>query len=238
MLTLSELITKAQGINLPPGDIPGKCMFCGKECDGFEPVISDSFTNANICSGGSVICPACHYVNKAEIPGAKQSAGKLYRANMWYATESGVGVIRFPKRELKEGETGPRDLSDVFRLPERTPRSILVDPPEPSFAIYLTESYKKSGWQAMLRCNGGVSHSRDRFFVGFDYSNVLVDHGIFMSRLDFIDDLRSKGVTKPELKSGNLKMWSIEKLDCDMNIINRIKAFSGDPLWYLAVHVS
>lgn len=248
-MNLSELIAKAQGVALPPGTVPGQCMFCGKDAMGFQPEISDSFTNANICSGGGIICPECNYVNRAEIPGAKQSAGKLYRSNMWYATENGVGVIRFPKKELKEGESGPRDISEIFRLPERTPRSILVEPPEPPFVIFLTRSWKKPGWQTMLRANGGVATSRDLFPVGFDYEVIYADRSKLLSDLSYIDMLRADPakpgkilLTKGELESGKIGAGSVARMiDAKMDvvaIVGDLRKRANDPGWGLAVYVA
>jgi len=245
-MNLSELIANAQDVSLPLGNIQGTCMFCGKEAMGFQPEISDSFTNANICSGGSVICPECNYMNRAEIPGAKQSAGKLHRANMWYVTEKGIGVIRFPK---KGGQAGPRDLSDIFRLPERTPRSILTDPPEPPFAIYLTRSWKKPGWQTMLRANGGVATSRDLFPVGFDYEVIYVDRARLHLDLAYIDMLRTDPskpgkvlLTKRELSSGKIGAGSVARMiDAGLDvrsIVGDLRKKANDPGWGLAVYVA
>jgi hypothetical protein len=246
-MNLSELISK--GKTLPIGTIAGKCMFCGKEAMGGQPEISDSFTNANICSGGGIICPECNYVNRAEIPGAKQSAGKLYRSNMWYATEGGIGVIRFPKKELKEGQEPARDLSAIFRLPERTPRSILTEPPDPPFAIFLTRSWKKPGWQTMIRANGGISTSRDLFLVGFDYEIAYVDRQKLLSDLSYIDMLRIDPLkpgkillTKGELESGKIGAGGVAKMiDAGMEvaaIVGDLRKRANDPGWGLAVYVA
>jgi hypothetical protein len=248
-MNISKLIAKAQGVLLPPGTLAGKCMFCGEDAMGLMPEISDSFTNANICSGGTIICPDCNYINRAEIPGAKQSAGKLYRSNMWYATEGGIGVIRFPKKELKEGQEPARDLSAIFRLPERTPRSILVDPPEPPFAIFLTRSWKKPGWQTMLRANGGVATSRDLFLVGFDYEVIYVDRAKLHLDLSYIDMLRADPakpgkilLTKGELESGKIGAGAVARMiDARMDvaaIVGDLRKRSNNPGWALAVYVS
>lgn len=249
-MNLTELIVKAQDISLEPGQIAGKCMFCGKENMGHEPEISGDFTNANICSGGNNVCPACHYVNHAATPGVEKGGkGKLFRTNMWYATEKGIGVIRFPKKELKEGDAGPRDISEIFRLPERTPRSILTDPPASPFAIFLTRSWKKPGWQTMLRANGGVSTSRDLFPVGFDYEVIYVDRAKLLSDLSYIDMLRSDPakpgkilLTKGELESGKIGAGSVARMiDAGMDvrsIVSDLRKRANDPGWGLAVYVS
>lgn len=248
-MNLSELIVTGQGIALLPGAVEGRCIFCGKQCTGHKPTFGDSFTNANIGSGGGVLCPECWYLNTATIPGAKQSAGKLYRSNMWYATERGVGVIRFPKKELKANESGPRNMSALFRLPERTPRSILTDPPEPPFAIYLTRTWKKPGWQAMLRANGGVATSRDVFPVGLDYDVIYVDHVRLILDLAYIDMLRTDPLkpgkvlaTKGELEAGKLGASTVARmivagLDV-VAIVGDLRKRANDPGWELAVYVA
>jgi hypothetical protein len=249
-MNLSELISKAQGETFPVGTIAGKCMFCGKDGAGHAPDISGDFTNANICSGGDVICPACQFVNQASTPGVEKGGkGKLFRTNAWYVTQGGIGVIRFPKKELKEGQAAARDLSSVFRLPERTPRSILVDPPEPPFAIYLTKTWKKSGWQTMLRANGGVNTSRDLFLVGFDYEVVYVDRQKLLSDLSYIDMLRTDPLkpgkillTKGELESGKLGAGGVSRMiDAGMDvaaIVGDLRKRANDLGWGLAVYVA
>lgn len=240
---LSRLIAK----NPSRGDLSGRCIFCGESTDhGFPAEFSDSFTNANIGSGGDVLCEYCHHINTAEIPGAKQSAGKLYRANMWYATEEGVGVIRFPK---KEGAEPARDLSAIFTLPEKTPRGALVHPPGLPFAIYLTRTWKKAGWQMMLRANGGIATSREYFPVGLDYEVIYVDRHRLISDLDIIDRLRKDPakpgkvlLTKGELESGKIGAWSVARMiDAGMDvaaIAADLRHRANDPGWSLAVYIS
>jgi len=184
----------------------------------------------------------------AEIPGAKQSAGKLYRSNAWYACEAGVGVIRFPKKEKKEGEEQhvARDLRSVFSLPERAPRSILLEPPEPPFVISLTRSYKKSTWQALMRLNGGVATSRERFPVGCDYEPVYIDHDRLQRDLAKIDSLRTVGgkilLSKAELESGKIGASGMAKLvdgGFDVTgIVGYLRARANDPVWGIMVFVA
>lgn len=244
---LSELVAKARNIVPSMGDLTGECAFCGIETiHGHKPAFGDSFCNAPLLRGGTVICPACWHMNTAEIPGAKQSAGKLYRANMWYARESGMGLIRFPK---KDGAPAARDLSMIFDLPERTPRQILADPPEPPFAIFLTRSWKKPGWQTMLRANGGVATSRDLFVVGFDYEIVYVDRARLHLDLKYIDMLRSDPakpgkilLTKGELESGKIGAGGVARMiDAGMDvssIVSDLRKRANDPGWGLAVYIA
>lgn len=238
MNSLTELICAARGIDPPEGDLVGQCIFCGRFTEAGHPAaMSPEFTNAPQLSGGDVICPYCQHMQTAEIPGAKQSAGKLYRANMWVASLEGMAVVRFPRKE-KEGDEGPRDLSSVFVLGERTPRSVLLDPPEPPFAIYLTRTWKKPGWQSMVRANGGVSMSRDVYLCGFDYDPVMVDRKLLAEYLAEIDALREKKVSKTELSSGQLGIRSLERIHFDGNVVRRLRDVASDPLWSLAVYVA
>jgi hypothetical protein len=182
-------------------------------------------------------------MNTAEIPGAKQSAGKLYRANMWYASEKdGFGLIRFPK---KDGAEPARDMG----LPERTPRDVLTNPPEPPFAISLTRTWKKPTWQALIRVNGGVASSRDLFQVGVDYEVVYVDRAKLHLDLKYIDMLRSDPrkpgkvlLSKIELESGKVGASGIAKLmDVGMDaaaIVSDLRTRANNPGWGLAVFVA
>lgn len=251
-MNLSELVVKARGIDPPQGDLPGKCVFCGSSTEqGHKPAFGDSFCNAPLLSGGNVICPACQHMNTAEIPGAKQSAGKLYRSNAWYASEAGIGVIRFPKKEKKEGEEQhvARDLSSVFSLPERTPRSILLEPPEPPFVVSLTRSYKKPTWQALMRLNGGVATSRGHFPVGCDYECVYIYAEKLREDLAIIDRLRTDPsrpgkilLSKAELESGKVGASGVAKLmEAGFDVAATLADLArraNDPGWGLAVFVA
>lgn len=238
MKLLSELICTARNIDPPKGDLAGKCIFCGRYTEeGYPAKMSPEFTNAPQLSGGDIICPFCYHMQTAEIPGAKQSAGKLYRANMWVASLEGMAAIRFPRKE-KEGKAGPRDLSAVFTLGEMTPRAALTNPPEPPFSIYLTRTWKKSGWQSMIRANGGISTSRDSFICGFDYDPVYVNRHQLCIFLEDIDALRAQKLSKTEIASGKIGIRSLERIGYDQNIVQLLKLRATDPLWSLAVYVA
>jgi CRISPR type IV-associated protein Csf1 len=205
MFSLSDLICSARAIDPPKGNLPGICVFCGHSTEhGHKPSFSDSFCNAPLLSGGSVVCPACKHM----------SGGKTYRNSMWMVSEH---EFRFFKREHA--------------------RQILLTPPEPPFAIYLTRTYKKTGWQAMMRL-GCVNESRERFLVGFDYDTILVDVERLKDHLTLVDELRAKDIHKPELESGHLSPRALQKLDLDITLMNRLKELAGDPLWTLAVYVA
>lgn len=243
-MNLSELVVRARDIEPPQGNQKGKCIFCSIETGhGHKPTFGDSFCNAPLLSGGTVICPACQHMNTAEIPGAKQSAGKMYRSNMWFASEKdGFGLIRFPK---KEGAEPARDMG----VPERTPCDILTNSPEPPFVISLTRTWKKPTWQALIRANGGVASSRDLFPVGLDYEVIYVDRAKLHLDLKYIDMLRNDPrkpgkvlLSKTELETGKIGAGGIAKLmDVGMDvtsIVSDLKRRANDPGWGLAVFVA
>lgn len=243
---LSELVAKAAKADLNYGTETGKCAFCGVMTnEGHKAVFSDSFMNAPSLSGGEVVCPYCNHMMTADIPGAKQSAGKRYRANMWYACEDGIGVIRFPRKEDSKAPA-QRDVSAIFPLPEQTPRAVLVEPPKPPFAVYLTRTWKQTGWQSLIRLNGGVAFARDVFPVGFDYEPLYVNRPKLLQHLEKIDTLRGDpkkpNVSKTELQNGHIGAYSMKKLtECGFNPIkieSELCKVSNDPLWSLAVYVA
>lgn len=240
---LSELVAKARNIVPSMGDLTGECAFCGIETThGHKPAFGDSFCNAPLLTGGAVVCPSCQHMRIAEIPGT-DIRGKLYRSNMWYASENdGFGLIRFPK---KDGAEPARDMG----FPERTPRQILADPPEPPFGISQTRTWKKPTWQALIRANGGVATSRDLFPVGFDYEVIYVDRQKLLRDLSYIDMLRSDPLkpgkillTKGELESGKIGAGGIARMiDAGMDvqsIVGDLRKMANDPGWGLAVYVS
>jgi len=183
-----------------------------------------------------MVCRYCQHMISAEIPGAKQSQGKFYRANMWAASEDGFWIIRFPK---KEGADPARDLG----IPVRTPRDILLDPPTPPFAIYLTRTWKKTGWQAMMRLNQCVAESQETFPVGFDYDPVYVHAATLVEDLSWIDAVRADTkISKTELETGRIGTRSMGKIiDAGIDgpsILHWLQKRAMDPAWVFAVFVA
>lgn len=243
-MNLSELVVEARGISTVAGNHEGKCIFCSSNTEaGHKIKFGDSFCNAPLLSCGNVVCPACQHMQTAGIPGAKQSSGKFYRANMWYASErAGFGLIRFPR---KEGAEMARDLG----YPERTPRDILTNPPDPPFVISLTRTWKKPTWQALIRANGGVASSRDLFPIGLDYEVIYVDRAKFLEDLKLIDRLRNDPrkpgkvlLSKTELEMGRIGAGGIAKLmdtGADVTVIvSDLRRRANNPGWGLAVFVA
>lgn len=87
----------------------------------------------------------------------------------------------------------------------------ILDPPEPPFAFYVTRTGKKHGWIPMIL--KGVNYSKQHFFVGFDESLVLIEHGFFVELVSKLEELREKGVTKAELLTASPRMKTLQKTE-------------------------
>jgi hypothetical protein len=138
-----------------------------------------------------------------------------------------------------------RDLG----YPERTPRDILTNPPDPPFVISLTRTWKKPTWQALIRANGGVASSRDLFPIGLDYEVIYVDRAKFLEDLKLIDRLRNDPrkpgkvlLSKTELEMGRIGAGGIAKLmdtGADVTVIvSDLRRRANNPGWGLAVFVA
>ena len=134
-----------------------------------------------------------------------------YRKNMWYASEH-------------EYKTFKRDAA----------KSILLDPPDPPFVIYLTKTWKKQGWLTLMN---KVNYDKDSFFVGFDYDVIFVYHDKLIKYIDLISMLLEKGVSKTELKTGQLKPRSLKKIDMDLELMKEVQILSGQALWALCLYI-
>lgn len=133
-----------------------------------------------------------------------------YRCSMWWANE---------------GEFHP------FKFGEA--RQSLQTPPEPPFAMYFTQTWKKQGWINLVN---RINHSRDRFIVGFDYDIIEVESCKRDEYFAFIDDLFRHGLKKTEILTGNIRSRSCEKIDRET--YERLQALRGDPLWTLCAWVT
>jgi len=128
-----------------------------------------------------------------------------YRRKSWIATLKG---IRFLSRK------------DV--LP------VLLDPPEPPFAVYVTKSGKKQGFLHILN---KVALSRDTFFIAFEDRAVFVDRPTLKEMYDLafhcVNDLKFK---KSYLVDPPVKCWKYRE-ECEM-----IMRYRKNPLWEVVVY--
>ena len=126
----------------------------------------------------------------------------------------------------------PSEFTEVKR---DAAKELLLNPPEPPFVIYLTQTWKKQGWLNLIN---RVQMSQTNYTIGLDYDLVEVNTQKLDGYCTLITDLLEKKITKTELGTGKFKAKSYEKLGYDMKLIEQIKTLAGNPLWNLAIFVS
>lgn len=114
-------------------------------------------------------------------------------------------------------------------------KELLLNPPDPPFVIYLTQTWKKQGWLNLIN---RVQESKTDYTIGLDYDLIEVNTEKLKEYCDIITDILEKKITKTELSTGNFKAKSYEKLGYDIELIEKIKTLAGNPLWDLAIFVS
>lgn len=134
---------------------------------------------------------------------------QLYRKQSWVVSETEF-------RTLKRDNIKP----------------LLLNPPEPPFTIYLTQTWKKQGWLNLINRSNG---SRSYYVVGMDYDMIWVDASVLERYLRDIDRWLELGLIKSELSTGNIrnKMYGTVPIEDIIEIKNRV----GNPLWNLAVYI-
>jgi len=137
---------------------------------------------------------------------------QMYRKKAWVVTQSTFC-------EVKRG--GAKEL--------------LLNPPEPPFVIYLTQTWKKQGWLNLIN---RVQESKTNYTIGLDYDLIEVNPVKLDEYCNIISEILEKKVTKTELQTGQFKAKSYEKLGYDIELIEKIKILVGNPLWNLAIFVS
>jgi CRISPR type IV-associated protein Csf1 len=135
-----------------------------------------------------------------------------YRKRAWVVTESTFAEV---KRE--------------------NAKELLLNPPDPPFVIYLTQSWKKQGFVNLIN---RVQESKSNYTIGLDYDLIEVNTEKLEEYCTLISEILEKKVTKTELSTGQFKAKSYEKLGYDMELIEKIKTLVGNPLWNLAIFVS
>lgn len=157
-LTVSQLIARHAPTDARQplsGDVPGICYICMLATEhGQRRAPSDAFTAWASCAVGDVLCPDC----------AATLSWRDVRMFSWLATPDGV---RFEGR----GDRGW--LWDV-----------LTDPPEPPYAVYVTQGGQKQGWIAGAR---QVATSRIATPISTDWTDrpVLLRRGDVMVDIAF-----------------------------------------------------
>jgi len=184
---------------------------CGEyTAQGHASVFSKDFTAYAYIYGGNVVCEYC----------AGMLKHKPFRTRSWVATTAGVEFI----------ESGDGRL----RL-----REVLLDPPEPPFAIYITRNHQRQGWLTLMRY---VSLSRERFYVGNDWLDApaYIVRAEFAGLLAEAEPLLQRKVPRSVLLGESSPSPALVKkalLEGWMREFRSAMERAGDPAWEVAVYV-
>src|SRR5579875_526103 len=166
------LLTDLLPLEPIPGRTRGRCFVCGRETErGHAESPSDTFLAWSEIGEGTVHCEWCWAVMK----------DRRYRAQSWVATQGRV--------EFHAGAAGRPAM-----------RRIIMDPPDPPYAVYLTRRGQKQSWLGIVH---HVSLTRQRMWVGTDWAGpVLLSSEWVGKQMPLVDSLRARKVSKAQLLSG------------------------------------
>lgn len=110
--------------------------------------------------------------------------------------------------------------------------SVLLEPPEPPFAIVIQVSHKKHTW-LQAKVNG----SRERFWVSLEESPVLLDRRQFIQAYSTVENLYQMGFSKEEIRSGRYAYNRIERVGLTQwsDMEKSVKPLRGSMLLELAI---
>ncbi|OYT64157.1 hypothetical protein B6U67_00715 [Methanosarcinales archaeon ex4484_138] len=132
-----------------------------------------------------------------------------YRKSMWVVSDKEYKKIK--REEVKD---------------------LLLNPPEPPFAIYLTRTYKKQGW---IRMMNKINYDQSEFFVGMDYDLIFVKSIQLNVYIPLVELLIERKIPKKEVQSGRLSPKSIEKIEMNIDVMKKVEKYANDPLWEVCV---
>lgn len=197
----------AAHVGAHPGPDTGRCYVCGRETiTGHRRPPSDLFTAWSSCQAGDVLCASCRACISL----------RPVRMFSWLVT------------------------ADAFRPQTKDDKGwlwdVLVQPPEPPFAIYVTRGGQKQGW---LTLTHAVSQSRQRYCVGTDWTDrpVLMD-GVTNARIaPLIVAMRGRKIGKAALLAGDYSMKAYERAMTEgwLDDVMAAKGWAGDPRWEVLV---
>jgi CRISPR type IV-associated protein Csf1 len=130
-----------------------------------------------------------------------------YRRKSWVI--SGIGVSFLKKEEVL---------------------NLVLNPPKPPFAMYVTKTGKKQGF---LQLVNRVNYSRENYVLAFDDELINVSVVKAKKFCKLIEEARKKGFTKKELlNSPSTNRWK------DRGLCEKIMVLTKNPLWRLMVYAN
>lgn len=117
-------------------------------------------------------------------------------------------------------------------------RDVILNPPEPPFYLYITQTGQRQGWLSALK---HISYSRDNFFIVTDWVGFFIANRDTAEQMDrLITALREKKVSKTALKTGEYSMhqYRLAIQEGYSLLIEQAKRYVKDPLWEVMVYVA
>jgi len=107
---------------------------------------------------------------------------------------------------------------------------VLINPPEPPFAIYITKTGKKQGFLHLIN---RVNYSKTNYLIAFDDQLIHVNLEQVREMAKIVKEARKLKFSKTELL-GDIKVKHFEHYDLCCKILRYVK----NPLWEVVVYVS
>lgn len=114
----------------------------------------------------------------------------------------------------------------------------IIDPPEPPFAIYITQTGQRQGWLNGMKF---INYSQDRFYIMTDFAGcILADRKEAHIMNEIIKALRVRKVSKTQLRTGDFTMY-IYKKSVENNwqhLIDEARKHIKKPLWEVMLYAA
>lgn len=134
-------------------------------------------------------------------------------------------LVRNQDHRRKSWVANPNGIQFLQRLETL---DVLLNPPDPPFAIYITKTGKKQGFIHLIN---RINYSRRWFYIAFDDSLILVDRDQLERMVHIAEKARESGFGKAELLGDiKVKHWEHREL-CE-----ELLKFFKNPLWEVVVY--
>lgn len=216
-----DFLSMPEFISDSPETSDKQCWLCGGEIEisgwKVKEAIGNSFTDHNIAAAphSASVCGSC--------------AALTSKAAWVFACEKHDHDPYFPTKDNKKPFLANWMFSShVFSnegwlRPSRVDvRDILLNPPEPPFVITIAETGKK---HVIFRAK--VNYDKSEFVVNLDENQITVNHKMFVSMLNIVEDAYSRGISKESMLTGNYNLAACMSVGVNewMKIDEQIKRY-------------
>lgn len=209
--TFSKTLQKTTQFEPITGELEGQCCMCGETTKkGNKKKFGANFTCADYLYHGDVICPYCQHL---------VSNSNTYRRTMFLLTQNSFKT--FKKQDIK---------NIIFNLPR-----------EEDYYLYLTQTWQKLGYVLMNKARN--VKGAEEVIVVMDYNIITYKPEDLQELYNFVRILRELKIPKDNLNDGNIEVHHYRKItkeypDNSREIINKIRNYTGNPVWELAIYIS